>query len=112
MVAISLGPGRAEAAETLRLSVDWAKLSDLLHDGASLLRRESWEARARAAEALPGVAHDPPSFGVAPHVSLIARDWGGAQLLLGHLTAVDEARPSRSSRMLVTRVRFADGRAG
>jgi hypothetical protein len=49
-------------------------------------------------------------FGVSPHVSIVARDWGGAQLLLGHLTLTDQLRLSRSSRMFVSRVRLADGR--
>jgi hypothetical protein len=39
------------------------------------------------------------------NVSLVARDWDGSRLLLGHLSLVDQVRMSRSSRMLVTRVR-------
>jgi hypothetical protein len=57
-----------------------------------------------------GTAGEPKWFGLSPHVSLIARDWGGAQLLLGHLALTDQLRLSRSSRMVVTRIRLADGR--
>lgn len=49
-------------------------------------------------------------FGLSPHVSLVARDWEGAQLLLGHLVLTDQLRLSRSSRMVVSRIRLADGR--
>lgn len=44
-----------------------------------------------------------------PRLSLVARDWGGTQPLLGHLSLTDQARLSHSSRMLVTRLGFADG---
>jgi hypothetical protein len=43
-----------------------------------------------------------------PRLSLLARDWGGTEALLGHLSTTDQARLLHSSRMLVTRVRFFD----
>lgn len=48
-------------------------------------------------------------FGVAPRVALVARDWGTAFRLAGdRLSLVDAVRLSASTRMVMTRVRFAD----
>jgi hypothetical protein len=94
----------------LRLYVDWGKLEVILREGpdAFLPRRESWTA---APEPSQGAASGEQKwFGLSPHVSLVARDWSGAQLLLGHLVLTDQLRLSRSSRMVVTRFRLADGR--
>jgi hypothetical protein len=95
----------------LHLSVDWSKLEVILRDGpnAFLPRTESWTAA--APEPSQGYASGEQKwFGLSPHVSLVARDWAGAQLLLGHLVLTDLLRLSRSSRMVVTRFRLADGR--
>jgi hypothetical protein len=43
-----------------------------------------------------------------PRLSLLARDWGGTEALVGHLSLSDQARMSRSSRMIITRVRLFD----
>jgi hypothetical protein len=40
----------------------------------------------------------------------VARDWGASQLLVGNLTVTDQLRLTRSSRMVVSRVRLAEGR--
>src|ERR1700730_503466 len=105
-VAASLVASRADADDRLRLSINWGKLAEVLRDGGSLLPRESFQ---------PGFEHParsgstyPRWFGASPHVSLIARDWGGAQLLFGHLALTDQMRLSRSSRMVLSRVRVAD----
>jgi hypothetical protein len=102
------------------LSVDWSKLESVLREGPdAFLPRESptFDGRVtadpsgHAAEGPQAAsAAEPKWFGLSPHVSLIARDWGSAQLLLGHLALTDQLRLSRSSRMVVTRVRLADGR--
>jgi hypothetical protein len=48
-------------------------------------------------------------FGVAPHVSLVARDWGGAFKLAGdQLSLADSMRLTSSTRMVMSRVRFGD----
>ncbi len=109
-IAGALAATSARADTALRLSVDWSKLEGVLRDGpAAFLPRETPVASsARSSEeASPA---ETKWFGLSPHVSLIARDWGGAQLLLGHLTLTDQYRLSRSSRMVVTRIRLADGR--
>jgi hypothetical protein len=104
-----LAGASAQADAKLRLSVDWSKLESVLREGPdAFLPRESW---APAADRSPAASPSEPKwFGLSPHVSLIARDWGGAQLLLGHMALTDQLRLSRSSRMVVTRVRLADGR--
>jgi hypothetical protein len=107
------GPGSAHAQGRqagLRLHVDWAKLEVILREGpdAFLPRIESWTAAPEPSRG--AVSADQKWFGLSPHVSLVARDWGGAQLLLGHLVLTDQLRLSRSSRMVVTRFKLADGR--
>lgn len=48
-------------------------------------------------------------FGVAPSVTIVARDWGEAYRLAGdRLSIADELRLSSSTRMVVGRVRLAD----
>ncbi len=52
-----------------------------------------------------------PWFGVAPKVSLVARDWGGAKSLLGgDIALTDALRTSHSFRMALARIRFGTGR--
>jgi hypothetical protein len=46
---------------------------------------------------------------MAPQLALVARDWGGAQPLIGRLSVTDTLRLSRSSRMVVGRLRLFDG---
>jgi len=47
---------------------------------------------------------------MSPRLALVARDWGVTQVLWGHLAVTDQFRLSRSSRMVVTRLRLVDGR--
>jgi hypothetical protein len=49
------------------------------------------------------------SFERAAHLSVIARDWDAAQLLVGHLAPIDEVLRERSKRMVLMRRRLADG---
>jgi hypothetical protein len=110
-LAGSLSTVTATAGGTLRLSVDWSKLESVLREGPdALLPRESFAPAPEHTQGTAPPVSEPKWFGLSPHVSLIARDWGSAQLLLGHLTLTDQLRLSRSSRMVVTRVRLADGR--
>jgi hypothetical protein len=107
-LAALLSPSTAAADDGLRFSMDWDKLGVVLHEGASsLLPHESWHAET------PDPAHGgtaPPWIGTSPRLALVARDWGVSQVLWGHLAVTDQFRLSRSSRMVVTRVRLADGR--
>jgi hypothetical protein len=89
----------AAADDSLRLGVDWGKLGAVLRDGpASLLLPKEPE------------RPDPPLFGTAPQMSVVARDWGASQSLFGPLGPTDQLRLSRSLRMVVARVRLGNGR--
>lgn len=109
ILAPCLAVGHAHASDRLRLSVDWTKLADVLNDGASLLPRtpprRSVEMNGRSTW-----APETSWIGLSPHLSLVARDWSGAQLLVGQMMLTDELRLSRSCRMILSRVRIADGR--
>lgn len=51
-------------------------------------------------------------FGVAPRVTLVARDWGSAFRLAGdRLSLTDQMRLTESTRMVMTRVRMASTEA-
>ena len=110
IIAIALAtalPTRAMADDALRSAVAWSQLSVALHLGAfSFAPHESW----RSAELLASAPAELQWLGTTPHVSFVARDWGVSQVLWGHLTVADQLRLSRSSRMVVTRLRFAGGR--
>ncbi len=116
--ALAIGLGLlardARADGTPRLSVDWGKLGDVLRQAPGiLLPREHDAEHAERGEHADGA--DIPLaerrwIGLAPRMSLVARDWGASQLLVGDLTVTDQLRLTRSSRMVVSRVRLAEGR--
>ncbi len=109
LLAGLLCPFPASADDVARNPVDWDKqLGLVLHEGtSSLLPHESWHAdgadQTRGGPPLPWL-------GLTPHIALVARDWGVSQVLWGHLAVTDQLRLSHSSRMVVTRLRLADGR--
>jgi hypothetical protein len=99
----------AEAAPVATLDVDWERLAEAIRDARHFFSaREARSAdRTLQAQTQDG---EPRSYGLSPHLSLVARDWGEAEALYGHLTVSDQVRLSRSSRMLVSRLRLLDGR--
>ncbi|HEY3817426.1 MAG TPA: hypothetical protein VGL81_09660 [Polyangiaceae bacterium] len=103
----SFTPSVAAADDGLRFSVDWDKLAVVLHEGAAaFLPHEPLHT-----ETVDQAQGKPESFfGTSPRLALVARDWGVSQVLWGHLAVTDQFRLSRSSRMVVTRLRLADGR--
>jgi hypothetical protein len=106
-------PTRAD--DTVALPVDWGKLGALLRHGADALQprepgRPEAQDRNESGRFDGGVADTPPWLGTALRVSLVARDWGASQVLWGHLSLTDQMRLTRSTRMVVSRVRFANGR--
>jgi hypothetical protein len=113
-LAASLTPSVAAADDAVRLSLDWDKLAVLLHEGpASLLPRETGlSGLGGHAETVDQAHGGVPStwIGMSPRLALVARDWGVTQVLWGHLAVTDQFRLSRSSRMVVTRLRLVDGR--
>jgi hypothetical protein len=115
VVAIVCLPATAHAETVGRLQVDWSKLVDALREGAHAFDHEGGfhlgeEERPAPPRSSSASNEDMPWVGSSPHLALIARDWGGAQRLVGALSLMDRLRPIRSSRMLVTRVRITDGR--
>jgi hypothetical protein len=116
-LALWLVANDADANDGLHLSIDWGKLGALLHDGAALLPQESWRPQSdgpanvdQKSRSASTQASELRWLGGSPHLSLVARDWSGAQLLVGHLMLTDQVRLSRSCRMVLSRVRLADGR--
>ena len=103
-----LAPAVASADVPPRLSVDWDRLSAALQESAS------WFAPRQPApyglKDAAGHTQAPPWIGTSPRLALVARDWGVSQVLWGHLAVTDQLRLSRSSRMVVARLRLADGR--
>ncbi|HEY6463034.1 MAG TPA: hypothetical protein VIY73_22850 [Polyangiaceae bacterium] len=101
-------PARADQGIALR--VEWERLGKLLQEGAAMLHpREA--ARVEAQDRYgSGSPDSPPWLGTALRVSLVARDWGSSQVLWGNLSLTDQMRLTRSTRMVVSRMRFANGR--
>jgi hypothetical protein len=99
-----------------RLTVDWGRL---LQKGTEWAYRQAEGSKERehpreSQETMPprgtpelGTAW----FGVAPRVSLVARDWGTARSIAGGpITLTDAVRVSRSNRMVLSRIRLGEGR--
>lgn len=103
-----LAPAVAAADVPPRLAVDWDRLSAVLQEGASWLQPRP--SSAYALKDAAGHIQAPPWIGTSPRLALVARDWGVSQVLWGHLAVTDQLRLSRSSRMVVARLRLADGR--
>ncbi len=113
LIVLSSGICRADDSDH-RSSFD---LRRLVADGMALLQQsgspslllpeaprvttlERAESKRRAAP--------PQLIGTTPKISVVARDWQGAEGLGGTMLT-DRLRLSRSSRMVVTRIRMADG---
>lgn len=108
MLVAMLACNGAAADEMPRLGVEWSKLVPVLQAGPEALLPLAWAWEHPQAT---GTSHE-QWIGTSPRLSLIARDWADARRVVGRLALTDVLRPTRSSRMLVTRVRFADGRLG
>lgn len=107
-LAVASWAGAAGADEGLRVSIQWARLADALHNGGLLRSQEAWF------PASGGRAHFLPTdrlvgWHLSPQLSVVARDWSGAQPIVGNLALTDRMRLSRSSRMVISRLRFTDG---
>jgi hypothetical protein len=90
-------------AEDPRMSAEWSRLVAVLLTPPDLLPRATAPETVDATAAVRWV-------GAAPRLSLVARDWAESRRLLGDMGLTDELRPTRSSRMVVSRVRLVDGR--
>ena len=107
-LALSLCESSASAMGGVRLSVDWSRLGDMLHDASRILPGDAREgALDHESDSREG---GPRWLGASPYITLVARDWSGARRLLGHLTLTDDVRVIRSCRMVFSRVRLSGGR--
>jgi hypothetical protein len=108
--ALATREARADEG-SMHLALDWEKVAQAIQSGSIKSTSQPREApRAVVGGAI--VPNDPQKWvALAPHVSLVARDWGNAHHLAGGPMALtDEIRLSRSSRMVFTRVRLGNGR--
>jgi len=99
----SLVAGPALAGDPPRQPVDWSRLALMMATPQEMLEHAS---QAGATESAGPV----PLVGAEPRMSLVARDWSGSRGLVGDLLATDELRPARTNRMVVSRLRLAEGR--
>ena len=116
-IGLGLAAHDARADGTPRLSVEWGKLGDVLRQAPGMLlpREHDVEHAEHGEHGERSESGEIPLaerrwVGLAPRISLVARDWGASQLLVGDLTVTDHLRLTRSSRMVVSRIRLAEGR--
>lgn len=113
--AVTLGSApTALADEGLRLGIQWDKLGEIIRTGGQSLLPELFpqtglKLGSADEDPRPGGSIDPDRLVVTPRVSLVARDWSGAGVLVGRSSPTDQIRLSHSSRMLITRVRATGG---
>lgn len=113
-MGMGASPARADEG-LLRLGIQWDKLGEIIRTGGESLLPEIAFRLGRAEDLGTGNAAidswrpmvSPPL--VSPRLSLVARDWGGAEVLVGRLSPTDQVRLSHSSRMLIARLRASGG---
>ncbi len=106
VATLSGASGTARAGEP-RLSLEWERLADLLRSGTQALARGQAPVLVRP-ESTSG--EDEHLVDMTPRLTLVARDWSGAQLVSGRLALTDQIRLIRSSRMVVSRLHLGSGR--
>jgi hypothetical protein len=108
LATILLWTSSAHADGSARWAVEWGKLGDVIREmPASFLPVGTHRSVLERPEPIADEPTRKQPFRLA--LSLVARDWGGAQLLVGHLSLIDQLRLIQSSRMFVTRVRVGEG---
>jgi hypothetical protein len=105
---------RARAEDRPPLLLDWQLLREAFGAARGVGSNSTPRLMARvgvyrAGGGIEGASTDDAHIPGAPDASLVARDWGGPRLFVGHLSTVDRIRFGRSSRMLVGRVRVPLG---
>jgi hypothetical protein len=89
----------AVAADAPGLAVEWPKL-------ATVLARSSALIPPFVPSTTTEIEDRPVSQ--APRVSLVARDWDSSRPIVGDAALLDDLRPGRSSRMVISRVRITE----
>ena len=110
-VLVASMPRSARAESPFRLRVDWSKLEIIMREGPSaIFPKERHPSSATSAH----LGEDDPIehwMEMSPRLSLVARDWGATELLVGaHAIPTDLLRLDRSSRMVISRMLLGDGR--
>src|SRR5579862_7830939 len=106
LAALLAAPG-VRADQMLRLRLKWGEVAEVIQSGGALLLTEQrWRSEATDTPS-PGPDGSIP---LVARTTLIARDWGGATVLLGSLSPTDQLRLSRSTRMILGRLRVPMGR--
>ncbi len=111
--AKNLGLVRATGLESATVYRQYGPLTETMSNAADglALKPELAGTGRSAALSLAQSYTSTPWFGVAPKVSLVARDWGGAKALVGgDIALTDALRTSHSYRMALTRFRLGSGR--
>jgi hypothetical protein len=109
--------------------IDWQRLTETFRAGGAVMAPELADpagrdgspagaprdrlrlAQERAAISLPSLeSNGGERESTGPDASLVARDWSGPRIFVGHLSPIDRIRMSHSSRMLVGRLRIPAGR--
>lgn len=100
----------ARADQSFRLGVQWEKLAEIIRTGGGSLLPEMGFKLSHDDDVKPdNLTVDSGRLVMTPRVSLLARDWSGTGVLVGRLSPTDQVRLSRSSRMLLARVRATGG---
>jgi hypothetical protein len=111
LISIMFAAGSSAAEGEARLSVDWKNVLKSGTEWARAHTEEEERAQPTQQEATKHPELGTPWFGVAPNVSLVARDWGAARRLDGGRLSIEDAfHLSRSIRMVVSRIRLGEGR--
>jgi hypothetical protein len=107
----------ASADERPPLKIDWQHITDAFRTGGIVLAPDTADRQVptptgaqESSQSGRPLGEEAHSTSGGPDTSLVARDWDGPRLFVGHLSPIDRIRFSRSSRMLVGRVRVPAGR--
>jgi hypothetical protein len=107
-VAVCLVSANVRAEQSFRAQIAWTGLEDVIRTGGAMLLLPQTRWRPETRDVLTGTAGT--GAVVVPRATLLARDWGGTMLLMGHLSPTDQFRLSRSTRMIMGRVHIPVGR--
>src|SRR5207253_3556295 len=106
-VVTCLLSANVRADQSFRAQIAWDGLEDVIRKGGAMLflPQPGWRPETR--DVVTGTAGT--SDVVVPRATVVARDWGGTMVLMGHLSPTDQFRLSRSTRMIMGKVHIPIG---
>jgi hypothetical protein len=111
-IAVAMMAPASEARADVGVGVDWEQF---VVEVDAFVRRAPERPPPRHAEHASQLVEQNAGnawFGVAPNVTVVARDWGSAFKIAGdRLSLVDALRLSSSTRMVLSRIRLSDLRS-